>query len=212
MLYVLDKFRVCKDMNFEDQGAIVGLMKDVITYMQKDQIPNENYTLTDLTAYIKSLIELQRTQEIIKGSWSVSPEPENTPVDEEVDFHFFPTYLGVAAMSLFYQKYPEISKDLPGFKESLTNGMAYAVSKEFKGFGFNSEFQRLEAVILLSKGRVPELLLKNPELCPKMLELFKQVLTEVVTAIKNKNIENEYGINLGNEYKAILIGLDCLKS
>ena len=211
MLYVLDRFRVCKDMDFEDQGAIVGLMKDVVTYMQKDLIPDEKYTITDLKNYISSLIELQRAEDIVKGSWSVSPEPEKTPEDEEVDFHFFPTYLGVAAMSLFKQKYPELITELKGFDNALKTGMEFAVSKDFKGFGFNSDFQRLEAAILLSKGKVPELLKANPNLCPKMLNELNKILQEVIEAVKNKKIENEYGINLGNEYKAILLGLDCLK-
>lgn len=211
MLYVLDKFRVCKDMDFEDQGAIVGLMKEVVTYMQKDLIPDEKYTIKELTGYIESLIELQRDDEIVKGSWSVSPEPQNTPEDEEVDFHFFPTYLGVAALSLFKQKYPEISADLPGFDNALKTGMDYAVSNNFKGFGFNSDFQRLEAAILLSKGKVAELLKADPELCPKMLEQLKAILNDVMTAVKEKKIVNEFGINLGNEYKTLLIGLDCLK-
>jgi hypothetical protein len=211
MLYVLDKFRVCKDMDFENQGAIVGLMKDVVTYMQKDLIPDEKYTIKELTAFIESLIEHQRDEEIISGSWSVSPEPQNTPVDEEVDFHFFPTYLAVAILSLFKQKYPEISAGMSGFDHALKTGMEYSVSNDFKGFGFNSDFQRLEAAILLSKGKVAELLLESPELSPKMLELLKEILTEVVTAIKAKKIVNDFGINLGNEYKAVLIGLDCLK-
>lgn len=211
MLYVLDKFRICEDMDFEHQGSIVGLMKDVITFLQKDQIPNKGYTIADIKIYIRSLIDLQRKEDIIKNSWSVAPEPQNTPEDEEVDFHFFPTYLAIATLSLIKQKFPETAKDFPKFNEALINGMKFAVSNDFKGFGFNSEFQRLEAAILLSKGKVAELLLSEPTLCPKMLQLLKSILFEVITAVKNKKITNEFGINLGNEYKAILTGLDCLK-
>jgi len=211
MLYVLDKFRVCEDMDFENQGAIVGLMKDVVTYLKEDKIPNEKYTIDNLIIYMNSLVELQREEDIVKNSWSVSPEPQNTPVDEEVDFHFFPTYLGVAALSLFKQKFPDEYSKISGADKALKNGMKYAVSKKFAGFGFNSDFQRLEAVILLSKGMVAELLIKEPQFCPELLEELKLVLAEVVEAVKNKKIVNEFGVNLGNEYKAILIGLDCLK-
>lgn len=211
MLYVLDKFRICRDMDFEHQGAIVGLMKDVVTYLKEDKIPYEKYTMDDLKKYIKTLINLQRSEDIVKNSWSVAPEPENTPEDEEVDFHFFPTYLAVATLSLFKQKFPELISDIDGFDNALKLGMAYAVSKKFAGFGFNSDFQRLEAAILLSKGKVPELLLTNPALCPPLLEELRSVLSEVTTAVKNKQIINQYGINLGNEYKAVLTGLDCLK-
>lgn len=211
MLYVLDKFRICRDMDFEHQGAIVGLMKDVVTFLKEDKIPYEKYTMDDIKKYIKTLIDLQRTEEIVKNSWSVSPEPENTPEDEEVDFHFFPTYLAVATLSLFKQKYPEELADLKGFDKALKTGMEYAVSQKFSGYGFNSDFQRLEAVILLSMGKVAELLLTEPDLCPQLLIELKLVLAEVTTAIKNKKIINDFGINLGNEYKAVLIGLDCLK-
>ncbi len=211
MIYVLDKFRICRDMDFEHQGAIVGLMKDVLTYLQKDKIPYKKYSMDDLKNYIRSLIELQRKEEIIKDSWSVAPEPENTPEDEIVDFHFFPTYLAVATMSLFKQKYPDEISDISGFDNALKSGMYYSVSKKFKGFGFDSDFQRLEAAILLSKGKVAELLLREPELCPPLLEELRLVLSEVTEAVKNKKIVNDFGINLGNEYKSILIGLDCLK-
>ncbi len=211
MLYVLDKFRVCRDMDFEHQGAIVGLMKDVVTFLQKDQIPDEKYTMEDIKKYVITLIDLQRKEDIVKNSWSVAPEPENTPEDEEVDFHFFPTYLAVATLSLIKQKYPEMALELDGFDSALKTGMFYAVSNQFKGFGFNSDFQRLEAAILLSKGKVAELLLENPDLCPELLVELKAVLSEVVTAVQNKKIVNDFGINLGNEYKAVLTGLDCLK-
>lgn len=211
MLYVLDKFRVCKDMDFEDQGAIVGLMKDVVTYLKEGKIPNKDYTIDNLKTYIQSLIDLQRKEDIVKDSWSVSPEPENTPGDEEVDFHFFPTYLAVATLSLFKQKYPKEVLEFNGFDNALKTGMAYAVSKKFAGLGFNSDFQRLEAAILLSKGNVAELLQSEPQLCPALLNELKTVLSEVTDAVKNKQIVNQFGVNLGNEYKAILIGLDCLK-
>ncbi|MBN2616683.1 MAG: hypothetical protein JXR64_00075 [Spirochaetales bacterium] len=211
MLYVLDKFRICEDMDFENQGAIVGLMKDVVTYLKEDKIPNEKYTINDIKIYLKSLIDLQRKEEIVKNSWSVAPEPQNTPEDEEVDFHFFPTYLAVATLSLAKQKYPEITEEIPGYMEALKLGMEYAVSNKFNGFGFNSNFQRLEAAILLSKGDVAQFLLQNPTLCPDLLQELKEVLLEVTDAVKNKKIINDFGINLGNEYKAILIGLDCLK-
>ncbi len=198
-------------MDFEHQGAIVGLMKDVLTYLQKDKIPYEKYTMDDIKKYLMTLIDLQRTEDIVKDSWSVSPEPENTPEDEEIDFHYFPTYLAVATLALFKQKYPEEVKNLEGFEHALKTGMLYAVSKQFNGYGFNSNFQRLEATILLSKGSVAELLLAEPDLCPTLLSELKAVLAEVTESVKNKQIVNDFGINLGNEFKAILIGLDCLK-
>lgn len=211
MLYVLDKFRICRDMDFEHQGAIVGLMKDVVTFLKKDKIPYEKYTMDNLTGYIKSLIDLQRAEEIVKGSWAVAPEPESTPEDELVDFHYFPTYLGVATLSLFKQKYPEAASKLDGFEETLKSAMNYSVNKKFIGYGFSSDFQRLEAAILLSMGSVPELLKENPNYCPEMLNELIKIRDEVVAAVKNKKIVNDFGINLGNEYKAVLLGLDCLK-
>ena len=48
MIYVLDKFRICRDMDFEHQGAIVGLMKDVLTYLQKDVITSYSIHYTKL--------------------------------------------------------------------------------------------------------------------------------------------------------------------
>lgn len=211
MLYVLDKFRICRDMDFEHQGAIVGLMKDVVTYLKKDKIPYEKYSMDDLKGYINSLIELQRSEEIVKGSWAVAPEPENTPEDEIVEFHYFPTYLGVAAMSLFKLKYPEEAKTIDGFDKALLEGMKFSVKNSFNGYGFNSDFQRLEAAILLSMGDTPVLLKNNPELCPELLAELISVRNEVVKAVENKKLVNDFGINLGNEYKAVLLGLNVLK-
>jgi hypothetical protein len=211
MLYVLDKFRICEDMDFENQGAIVGLMKDVVTYLKKDEIPCDKYSIKDIETYVKSLIDLQRTDEIVLGSWAVSPEPKKTPMDEEVDFHYFPTYLGISTLVLVATKYPDIAEEIPGFYTSLKNAMNFAVKNNFKGVGFNSDFQRLEAGILLSMGDVPLYLKNNPDFCPKMLEELTAIRNEVVKAVESKQIVNEFGINLGNEYKAILIGLAPLK-
>ena len=66
MLYVLNKFRICNDMDFENQGAIVGLMKDVLVYIQKNKIPYDKYTLEDIKKYCESLIEFQRTEQGLK--------------------------------------------------------------------------------------------------------------------------------------------------
>lgn len=211
MLYVLDKFRICRDMDFEHQGAIVGLMKDVVTYLKKDKIPYEKYTMEDLKGYIQTLINLQRTEDIVAGSWAVAPEPENTPEDEIVDFHYFPTYLGVATLTLFKLKYPDEAASISGFEESLLNGMNFSVKNKFMGYGFNSDFQRLEAAILLSMGDTPVFLKNNPDYCPKLLQELIAVRNEVVKAVENKKIVNDFGINLGNEYKAVLLGLNILK-
>ena len=212
MLYVLDKFRVCEDMDFEDQGAIVGLMKDVVTFLKKDQIPYEKYGLKDIEKYCRSLVELQRTEKGIEGSWSVSPKPDETPEDEQVDFHYFPTYLGVAALTLVKIKYPDIANDIEGYDDSLKKGMEYAVSNNFNGFGFNSYFQRLEAAILLSKGDVPQFLLDNPEYCPKLLKELIKVRKEVVEAAEKREYINEFGINMVDEFKAVILGLYPLKN
>lgn len=198
-------------MDFEHQGAIVGLMKDVVTYLKNDKIPYEKYTMDDLKGYIKSLIELQREEEIVKGSWAVAPEPENTPEDEVVDFHYFPTYLGVTTLTLFKLKYPNEAEGIKGYNEALLNGMKFSVKNNFKGVGFNSGFQRLEAAILLSKGDTPIFLKNNPEFCPELLQELIAVRNEVVSAVEKKQIVNEFGINLGNEYKAVLLGLNILK-
>lgn len=211
MLYVLDKFRICRDMDFEHQGAIVGLMKDVVTYLKKDKIPYEKYTMDDLKGYIESLIQLQRKEDIVKGSWAVAPEPENTPEDEIVDFHYFPTYLGVAALSLFKLKFPSEAESIKGFDTALLDGMKFSVKNNFNGFGFNSDFQRLEAAILLSMGDTPVFLKNNQDFCPELLKELILVRNEVVKAVEAKKIVNEFGINLGNEYKAVLLGLNMLK-
>lgn len=211
MLYVLDKFRICEDMDFEHQGAIVGLMKDVVTYLKKDKIPYEKYSIEDLKGYIKTLIDLQREEDIVKGSWAVAPEPESTPEDEIVDFHYFPTYLGVATLSLFKLKYPEEAEKIQGFDNALIDGMKFSVKNKFNGYGFNSDFQRLEAAILLSMGDTPVLLKNSPDMCPELLAELIEVRNEVVKAVEEKKIVNDFGINLGNEYKAVLLGLNILK-
>lgn len=198
-------------MDFEHQGAIVGLMKDVVTFLKKDKIPYEKYGMEDIRGYIQSLIELQRIEPIVEGSWAVAPEPEETPEDEVVDFHYFPTYLGVATLTLIKTKYPEIASEINGFEKSLLRGMKFSVKNRFNGYGFNSSFQRLEAVILLSMGDVPLFLKDNPDYCPELLSEIKAVRSEVVKAVENREIINEFGINLGNEYKAIIMGTDCLK-
>lgn len=207
----MDKFRICEDMDFEHQGSIVGLMKDVLTYLQKGKIPYEKYGEEDIKKYCESLVEMQRTEEPVAGSWSVSPEPMNTPEDEVVDFHYFPTYVAVAILSLVKQKFSSLADSVEGFDAALKKGLEYAVSNNLKGFGFDSYFQRLEAVILMSKGQVAELLLANPDLCPDLLKEFKIIKKEIAEAVAEKKIINEFGINMGNEFKAVLMGLQAVE-
>lgn len=176
MILTIKKFLTNEDNDYERMTSRVGQMRIFLDHILAGRIPNETFTQDSLLQYCRSLVEGQRdaVEGLEAGSWSVSPAPLEIEEDDRNDYHFFPTYIALATLVYCGEKDPRV-KEIPFYDEVLKKGFAFAVSSDLNGYGFNSLFQQMEAVLILGSGLCPAYLKAHPECCPKMLNRLKEL-------------------------------------
>jgi len=147
--------------------------------LSQERIPNQNYTLDDLEALMKSLVQEQRKPGrflVWGGSWSLIDIDEPAPSDVRVDLIFFPTYMVVSLMCLFFRRFPERSARIPGFQSALHKGFHFASARNLDGHGIEGGSQRMEAVSILTMGQVQHYLAEHVDEHPKCRPLYNSLI------------------------------------
>ena len=125
------------------------------------QIPSEDFSIADMEHLIRSCISEQCGPGefiVIGGSWSLIGTDWPAPSDVRVDLVFFPTYLVISILTLFWYRYPERARNIHGFQEALHAGLNFAAARKLFGHGMEGDEQRLEALKILRMGEVPRYL------------------------------------------------------
>ncbi len=147
--------------------------------LHQERIPNSDYSLGDLERLIKSLI-LRQTRPgqyiVVGGSWSLIGVDNGAPSDVRVDLVFFPTYMVVSLMTLFWYRYPERAKRLKGFQEALHEGLNFASMRRLFGHGMEGDAQRMTALRILDMGDVFRYLVENVDKYPKCRPLYNVLI------------------------------------
>ena len=121
------------------------------------RIPNNEYSMNDLEKLMKSLIARQSPPGkfiAVGGNWSLMDNDIGVDSDVRVDLVFFPTYMVVSLMTLFWHRYPERAKRLKGFQKALHEGLNFASMRRLYGHGLERHDQRLQALRILKMGDV----------------------------------------------------------
>lgn len=204
---MLKTFMICDSHNIDTMSHLVDEMKQVLAGLDAGEIPNQaNYTKQDLLHYCKSLVKGQRGNigRTKQGSWSVAPNDEGMPSDARVDFIFTPTYVAVATLSRTLQDHPTIAIQIPGFFNSLKRGMLFCTYRELQGHGYEAIDGILDAIMILSIGKVPSLLNAEPKLSKKLLDLFKKVEVFLTERLLSGETIGPWGEDYSQGYQAAL--------
>jgi len=167
------------DGHEEQWDAVPRGLYTTLEALSQERIPNRKYTLDDLEGLIKSLVQKQRGPGrflVWGGSWSLIDIDEPAPSDVRVDFIFFPTYMVVSIMSLFWRRFPERAASIPGFQAALHNGCHFASARELQGHGMEGDDQRMEAMRILNMGKVPQYLAEHVDEHPKCRPLYDALI------------------------------------
>jgi hypothetical protein len=200
-MVLITKFRKSEDDDYENMSSIVGSIRLVLKAINRGLIPHEKYTLRDLMSFCQSFIDMQEED----GSWRVHRPEDTVDVEDEVDFIFFPTQIACSILSYVKQNYN--CSELSGIDEVLSRGLKFSVSKRLEGFGFNSMFQTLESLIIFIEGSVPELLNKDPRICPALYNRILELKEELQNLVDSGNTVLEYGGDYREQYDFVLKGL-----
>lgn len=198
MILTIKKFLFNKDNDYESMTSRVGQMRIFLDHILAGRVPNEKFSQDSLLQYCKSLVEGQREgmEGLDLGSWSVSPAPLEIEEDDKNDYHFFPTYIALATLVFCGQKDSRVLA-LPGYDEVLKKGFTFAVSANLNGFGYNSLFQQIEAVLILGSGACPAYLVDHPDCCPAMLKRLKELGED----FQNRLDSEDTILSFGGDYK-----------
>ncbi len=211
MILTLKTFAVNKDNDYEKMASRVGQLRIFLNHLLAGDLPNQDYTQKDLAGFCRSLIDAQRGAEegLTDGSWSVSPAPAELDEDDRIDYHFFPTYLALSLLVSSGSRFPALCQ-IPGYHEALERGFGFAVSENLQGYGFNSFFQEVEAVLILGAGGCARWLKDHPSCCPALLARLKELKADYQNRLDEERTLVDSGADYRGEYTLACTYLSCL--
>ena len=147
--------------------------------LSRSEIPNSKYSMGDLEGLMKSLI-LRQSQPgqfiVVGGSWTLIGVDDGAPSDVRVELVFFPTYMVVSLMTLFWYRYPERAKRLKGFREALHEGLNFTSMRRLFGHGMEGGEQRIQALNILKMGDVFRYVVEHVDEHPKCRDLYNVLI------------------------------------
>lgn len=185
--HLLDEFKPLETANIEGMTSLVASMLKILKSIDNGLIPNaKDYSAQSLESYLISLVEGQREKIVgIKdGSWMVAPDAYGMPADARVDFVFRPTYVATATLARVYLDHSYLVAQISGYKRALVTGLRFCTYRRLRGHGYEADEGAIDALTILSLGKVPSLLMKHPELCPKLREIIRNVAEDMETRLK----------------------------
>ena len=204
---MLKTFRVLKEVNIDEMENFNRDLDNFLSDLDSGCIfDNNTYSQTEFKALLESFVVGQRDSlgRTKKGSWSIAPDDDGMPSDARVDFIFKPTYLVTAILTRALCDYPNIANSIPNFENALKKGMAFCSYRDLGGAGYDFEKGQIEALTILSMGKVPWFLDKHKEFCPKLLQVIIQVSHEMVKKLNLGTTTTIWGENLKEQFSSAL--------
>jgi len=190
-----------------DMLALVAAMEDVVEALDEGSIPNKvDYPSQSFEGYVKSLVNAQvlKSPDIQPGHWCVAASTRGMPGDARVDFVFRPTYAAVATLSRVLLDLPWIAIRTPRFRTALQKGMRFAAYRELQGHGYDTDQGRIDALRILSLGKVPLLLEHAPGLCPKLYESIRLAASDMAARLTRGEAQGAWGEDLSSGFRQAL--------
>jgi len=208
-------------------------MLGVLTAMDNGEFNKKNSTviLIDLINYVQSLVigqrgPLGRTK---TGSWCLAPDDKGMDSDARVEFIFTPTYIATATLTRFFLEYPSFAKDIDDsiklktsatkkiaeyntYESVLSKGMTFCTYRGLHGHGYDGGVGAIEALNILSLGKVPFFLLKNPDFCPKLKFIIDNAANSFELLIENGSAAEVLGKDYSEKFRSAIETIHLLNN
>lgn len=198
---MLKAFTFSDTVDIRRMSALTGSMLEVLEVLDEGAVSTDpEYGPGELAAYVQSLVAGQRGSlgRTVAGSWSVAPNDSSMDADARVEFIFLPTYIAVATLSRTLCEFPLLAIETEGFADALRRGMVFASHRKLGGHGFEADRGTIDALRILSMGRIPWLLHRHPQFCPQL----KAALDDVALSLA-KRLANGTAVGVwGEDYSA----------
>jgi hypothetical protein len=198
-------FQFSSPPSVDEMLEFIQQMRDLLDALSHGEIPDEQYTIEDLNYYCQSLVNNQRGSlgRTKSGSWSVAETDVEMPADARVDFIFVPTYVAVATLTKVRVDYPTISAAIPGYDDALRRGMIFATHRRLEGHGYDATRGLIDAALIFAEGGVAEFLSSNPDFCPELLNILRELNRTLTDRISSGQTVGAWG----EEYKEDFLSL-----
>ena len=203
---MIKEFKIIDELNVQRMENTVSEMRELLEKLSSGEIPNENdYTPSDLKKFCISLIDGQRNNisGLKSGSWCLIPSNECMPSDARVYYVFYPTYIAVAILTRVLLDYPEIPKQIPNYEEVLRMGFKFATYRRLRGHGIGAESEMIEAMEILSFGKVIEYLSSNPDFCPELFQILRNIRKKLADALEKDATAGPWSEDYINAYEFV---------
>ncbi len=194
----LKEFPALDVVDYQNPDSVVYQFHRTLDAFASNVIPGSNYTIDELIHFVTSLVKRQNDPgKFITwgGNWSMIPKDVSAPSDVRVGLIFFPSYLAVSFLTLFWYRYKMKAELIPGFFEALHDGYFFITARKLFGHGMEGSLERVEAIRILLKGRVHHYLLEKKSSCEQCQALF-EVLVRFKADIHHENTRTFESVDL----------------
>lgn len=184
---------------------LIDLMEDVLESLDEGLIPNDSdYTREQLASYLASLVRGQRESlgRTIAGSWAVVPDDEGMDSDARVEFIFRPTYIATATLCRALCEYPLLALSIPGYQKALKSAMSFCSARGLRGHGYEADRGAIDALRILSLGKVPWLLNRDPEFSPALKMAIDEVANDMAARLLDGTAVGVWGEDYSEGFRS----------
>jgi hypothetical protein len=206
---MITQFEYSQEADVYEMHGIIASMMDVLFALDDGAIPDQDiYPVSVLHHYLESLVNGQRKEEgqelTLLGSWAVVPTADFLPSDARVDFIFRPTYIATATLARAYCDHSEIASAIPGYLHALTAGMRFCSHRNLQGHGYEADEGAIDALQMLSMGKVPWLLQRHPDFCPELKRVIDVVADDMANRLASGSAHGAWGEDYSDGFRSAL--------
>jgi hypothetical protein len=202
---MIRSFQYLDQVDIPAMKVLTDSMMEVLESIDEGLVPNrDDYTPGDLANYVDSLVSRQRSSlgQTKPGSWCVAPDDSDMDSDTRVEFIFRPTYIAVATLSRVLCEYPLIALATPRYDRALRTGMLFCSYRGLRGHGYEADEGAIDALRVLSLGKVPWLLNRHPEACPELKRAIDDVAEDMARRLLNGTAVGAWGEDYSDGFRS----------
>jgi hypothetical protein len=117
---------------------------------------------------------------------------------------YVPSYLAVALLSRCLQEHPALVEGVSGFRPALLRGCLFIMERRLAGRGYEVQAGMIEALDILCLGKVSALLAAEPNFCPELAGLLRQVRGRVAGLLERRDVSGPWGETYADGYRRVL--------
>lgn len=204
---MIKEFQYSDIVDISRMTDIIESMQELLEALDEGMVPSSpDYSEDDLKGYLTSLVKGQRDflGSTGPGSWAVAPNDDDMVSDARVDFIFRPTYIATATLTRSLREYPLIALGISGYRTALQTGMKFCSYRGLMGHGYEAEAGAIDALRVLSLGKVPWLLHRHPDFCPELKNALDEVARDMAQRLSDGDTSGVWGEDYSDGFRSAI--------